>query len=206
MTRHRRLYFLLSFTFFIGSANANSRSLFADTSHPRELTIAYGISVQQEGKAKVGETYNGGLKTIFVSGERARIRQASLARIQSVFLLPGQTAGSHRITIVKESGAEKYRVNMTAQQWAAYNKKYDSAVFTPHEDSLIIASYQCRRATVTLTDGRKIEVFYTTQLSNTIFQQADPAFREAAPPVSAEKPDPHVRDRLAGIDVAASFC
>ena len=36
--------------------------------------------------------------------------------------------------------------------------------------------------------------------------QADPAFREAAPPVSAEKPDPHVRDRLAGIDVAASFC
>ena len=176
MIQRNLQYILWSFFLLVSCQPASSRGFVQrDTLHPADLTIAYAISVSSPGKAGVGETYNGGIKTIFVSGDKARMRQASLARVQSIFLLP-QKNGAARIVIAKESGTEKYRVNMTAAQWREYNSKYDSARFTLYDDSLVIAGFNCRKGAVTLQDGRQIEVWFTNEVDNQLFRRADPAF------------------------------
>src|SRR5580692_2556387 len=66
------------------------------------LTIVYDIQVKTD-KKKTGieETYNGGIQTIFLNNEQARIRLVSLMRIQSIFF-SASVNPNRQVSIVKE--------------------------------------------------------------------------------------------------------
>ncbi len=164
--------FLLSFFFLYSKANGQG---LGDSVRLTNLTVSYAIKIEGKNKSGVKETYNGGTKTVFAGGDKARIRQASLMRIQSIFLLPA-IRGRENAVITKESGADKYNVKLTAKEWELYNEKYKNAQCSLTADSLILSGYQCRKAIVTLADGRSIIVYYTTELVNPVFSAADPAF------------------------------
>lgn len=127
------------------------------------LTIVYDISINKTKKSSgLEETYNGGTKAVFIKGNKARIRQVSLMRMQSIFFEYDSTL--KKATVIKESGAKKYRFNLTANEWNSFNKKYDSVTCSFENDSLQIAGYNCKKALIKLFTGEEIMVFYTDSI------------------------------------------
>jgi GLPGLI family protein len=141
-----------------------------------DITISYSIEVKSnESNKGIGETYNGGVKTLFISDKKARVRLASLMRMQSVFVLPGgDTHGT--AVIVKESGKNKYKTYLSGREWKFYNSKYDSAICLFTDDSTTILGYPCRRAIIQLPDNRTVRLYYTDSIRNDFFRFAEPSF------------------------------
>lgn len=176
-----RLFFLLLVLSFFLSNRVTAQDSISfhqhDTVLNRNLTISYTIDlVSKERNNGIGETYNGGLKTVFISGSNARVRLVSLMRIQSIFLLPKANIKGEAV-IVKESGKNKYKTYLSGNDWKNYNSKYDSATCLFTTDSITILGYPCRKALVSLQDNRSITVYYTDSLRNPIFGTVDPAFK-----------------------------
>lgn len=135
---------------------------FAQQHH--DLTIVYDISINKTKKSSgLEETYNGGTKSVFISGHSARIRLVSLMRIQSTFL-NYDTSTLQQATVVKESGAKKYRFNLSADEWKQYNKKYESSTCRFENDSLLIAGFYCKKAVISLSSGEDIVAYYTDSI------------------------------------------
>jgi GLPGLI family protein len=153
------------------SINNNDRV----SSYNNLVTIVYDIKVtSNRNKTGIEETYNGGIKTVFVNNDKARVRLVSLMRIQSIFF-SSSTKSSDPISVVKESGKKKYKYYLTDAQWNLYNSKYahDSCQFT--NDSLTILNYTCRKAIITLKDGKTLVAYYTNALKP-LNKKIEPAF------------------------------
>jgi GLPGLI family protein len=106
-----------------------------------------------------------------------RSRLVSLMRVQSVFYKL-HTGNREVITLIKESGKDKTRIDLTATEWKEYNRKYEDAVVELKEDSLTIHGYVCKRAIVKLKDGRLLTVYYTAELQHPLFGLVEPAFKD----------------------------
>ena len=121
----------------------------------------YDIQVKvNKKKTGIEETYDGGIKTIFIHNDMARVRMVSLMRIESLYF-SSSINSNHPISIVKESGKNKYKYNLTKEEWNSLNTKYekDSCIFL--NDSTVILNYLCRKAIIILKDGRRLTVYYT---------------------------------------------
>jgi len=157
------------------TVNAQNAMVSPDSIIEKPLTIVYDIQVKRDSKkAGIEETYNGGIKTLFIQGENARIRLVSLMRIQSIFFFkPDQK--NNTVSIIKESGDKKYRYDLNDSLWNLYNVKYknDSCIFS--NDSLEILHYNCKKATILLQDGKKIIAYYTSMLKP-LSKKIEPAF------------------------------
>jgi hypothetical protein len=144
-----------------------------------DLTISYTIELTKSRNRSIGigEAYNGGTKTIFISNGLARLRLVSLMRMQSIFILPPGNP-QRAAAIVKESGKNKHKVYLTDAQWKQYNAKYNQV--TCHLDTtgatITISGYRCSKAMITLTDGRSITVFYTKDIQRTELVSVEPVF------------------------------
>jgi GLPGLI family protein len=139
------------------------------------FTIVYDIQVKvNKKKTGIEETYNGGIKTIFIHNNMARVRMVSLMRIESLYF-SSPINSTHPVSIVKESGKNKYRYNLTNEEWNLLNTKYDkdSCVFL--NDSTVILNYLCRKAVIMLKDGRTLSIYYTPLLKP-IDSKVEPAF------------------------------
>jgi len=174
-------FFLLSLNVFFVNISAQSIvtpitvSKIDNIANNNALTIIYDIQVKTD-KSKTGieETYNGGIKTIFINNEQARIRLVSLMRIQSIFFSTSVNS-KHQVSIVKESGKAKYKYYLTNDQWKSLNIKYNNDSCQITNDSAVILNYPCRKVIITLKDGRILTAFYTNQL-NPINPKIEPAF------------------------------
>lgn len=129
------------------------------------LTLVYDITIN---KNKTGggieETYNGGTRTVFISQNKARIRLVSLMRIQSIFFDFNQMQPKH-ITMVKESGPEKYLYHISPAQWQQINRKYTGVSCKLLTDSMNVGGYRCRKAIISLVSGRQITAYYTSSFT-----------------------------------------
>lgn len=142
-----------------------------------DLTVSWsiGISSGKGGNMGMAETYNGGVETLFAGDKRARIRLVSLMRIQSIFMSAPDDQ-TKRFTIVKESGKDKYTTSLTEEEWKAYNNKYEGAVCKLMEDTSEVLHFKCKKAVVTLKNGREITAWYTTAIQAPAFSLLEPAF------------------------------
>lgn len=148
-----------------------------DNKREEDLTVTYSIELVKSRKRSIGigEAYNGGTKTLFVSNGVVRLRLVSLMRMQSIFLLPAGSA-DRTAAIVKESGKNKNKVYLSAAQWKQYNAKYDQASCRLTEDTAVVAGYRCNKAIITLTDGRTITAFYTRSIQRPELGTVEPVF------------------------------
>ena len=137
------------------------------------LTVSYTLTLLNK-KTTIGiaETYNGGIQTLFDAGEHARLRLASLMRIQSIFMSPGGAS----LTIVTESTKPHNSVTLTASQWSHYNNKYAGAARDLADDTVSILGYRCKKALIRLHDGRRISVWYTPRIQTPAQDRLEPAF------------------------------
>jgi len=145
---------------------------FAQTVH--NLTIVYDISIKKiKHSTGIEETYNGGTRSVFITGQRARIRLVSLMRIESIFF-DYDTGILKKATVIKESGTKKYLFKLNAEEWKDYNSKYLEATCDLLNDSITIAGYNCKKAVINLQSGEKIDVYYTglLKLQNSFIEPA----------------------------------
>lgn len=142
----------------------------------KTLTIVYDLKIEGIKKTGIEEVYNGGNKTIFINNEKIRVRLVSLMRIESIFFnLTADTANNH-VTIVKESGKDRYKNKLLWSEWKLYNSKYAGVHCQLDKDTRTILDYPCKKATLKLLDGKEIIVYYTTQFYNPLLIEADPLF------------------------------
>src|SRR6202012_3207617 len=126
------LFSLLSFTKDPGAASL-SGSFTDPPINGGDLTVSYAIEVRsKKSNTGIAETYNGGVETLFITGHQARLRLVSLMRMQSIYLFSQDP--ERRVTIVKESGHDKYKYHLNGGEWKAYNKKYEGVKCLLTED------------------------------------------------------------------------
>jgi hypothetical protein len=137
------------------------------------LTVSYTLTVvTKRTNAAIGETYNGGLQTLFHDGRQARLRLATLMRIQSIFLHP-DIAG---FTVLTESVKSQSPITLTTGQWAEYNRKYAGAGCSLADDTTRILGYACRKALIRLPGGQRITAWYTPSIRDSAQALLEPAF------------------------------
>lgn len=120
-------------------------------------TVTYQVSVTK-GKdvAGIAQAFDGASLVVSFKGTQVRSDLKNNVRQQTIFY--NSKDGS--AVILKESGAEKYMINLAPAQWVQYNKKYLGAKFTLTDESKVIQGFSCKKATAVLADGSSIEVYY----------------------------------------------
>ncbi|HEX9512947.1 MAG TPA: hypothetical protein VF939_20800 [Puia sp.] len=141
-----------------------------------DITVSYSIKLKSKKRnTGIGETYNGGVKTIFAGDQQVRLRLVSLMRMQSIFILPEHNP-SQKVLLLKESGKNKYKCYLTAADWKLYNQKYEGVVCHLTGDTARILNYTCKKAILTLKSGKNITVYYTPAIQKPVLSDAEPLF------------------------------
>lgn len=126
-----------------------------------EGTIVYQVMVTS-GKSEPGiaDAFDGAKLSVYMKGNHVRSEFKSKLRLQST-LYDGKTGAA---VILKESGAEKYLIQLTDNQWNQYNRKYEGVTFSDAGETKTILGYACKKAVGALKDGGKITVYYTADM------------------------------------------
>ncbi|HEV2482945.1 MAG TPA: hypothetical protein VGS79_24940 [Puia sp.] len=154
-------------------ASTPADSAFGRSTDNSPLTISYTLTlITKRTNNGIGETYNGGIQTLFMQNGYDRLRLASLIRIQSMFMTPG----THSVTLLTESAKPRQEVVLTPGQWSAYNDKYAGMTRALINDSIVILGHHCKKALITLRDGRRITAWYTPDILQPAQASVEPAF------------------------------
>ena len=137
------------------------------------LTISYSMALlTKRANSGIAETYNGAEQTLFDDGGHARLRLASLMRIESLIL----DAEPQTVTMLAESAKPQRKTTLTAGQWQTYNAKYTGAACNLTGDTASILGYSCKKAVIRLHDGRRITAWYTPRIEEPNQSILEPAF------------------------------
>lgn len=126
-----------------------------------EGTITYDITVQTGSKEpQLADMFDGVTTTIYLKGGQSRSEM--ITPLGSTITLQDTRNGTG--AILKEYGNQKLLIKMTKADWAELNKKYAGIVFTPGNETKVIAGYKCQKAVAKLKDGSNFTVYYSTEL------------------------------------------
>jgi GLPGLI family protein len=126
-----------------------------------DITLVYDITVETSGQQPtMANMFNGATTTVYIKGASHRT-EAVNALGSSTTIYDGKT---NKAVLLKEYGAQKLLVRMTADNWKESNKKYEGVTYTIGTETKVIAGYTCTKATGKLTDGTQFTVFFTKDL------------------------------------------
>ena len=171
---------LISIFFILNNATAQKVSLAQKAPKKpsaKEFVISYGITVEGAKKKALHQTYNGGLKTVFVKNDLVRIRLVSLMRMQSLYFNNKKWIKTNVASMVKESGKNKTILSLSTKQWKQFNSRNDSVkcdIFK--EDTLTILNKLCNKAILTFKDSTKLTVYYLPGAKSNTLANAEPIF------------------------------
>ena len=127
-----------------------------------EGIIQYNVTLVKGGEnASVASAFNGATQTLFLKSGKARLDFKSPLRSQST-IYDAQTGNGF---ILKQSGNEKYLLELVGANWKKYHKKYDGVVFAKEETMKQIAGYNCKKATGKMADGSTVVAYYCPDLT-----------------------------------------
>jgi hypothetical protein len=166
---------------FIFSKNTTAQKvnigLPAKNASTKEFVISYAISVEGAKKKALQQTYNGGLKTIFVKNNLVRVRLVSLMRMQSLYFNNEKWVKSNKASLVQESGKRKTILSLNTKEWKQYNSRNDSAHCDIYaEDTITILNKLCNKAILTFKDSTKLIVYYLPGAKSNTLVAAEPIF------------------------------
>jgi GLPGLI family protein len=140
-----------------------------------EGTILYDITISNgTDKPQNAEFLDGATNAVYIKGNKVRTEMVSSLGTQSTII--DQTGGKKEVTILKEYGAQKFMINLTAADWADLNKKYSNVTFTYDPTATkTIQGFTAKKAVGTLSDGTTFTVWYTPDIvvDNKDFQYAN---------------------------------
>lgn len=127
-----------------------------------EGIIQYSITVIKKGDVPgVDQAFAGAKQQLLIKGYKARLDFISPLRGQST-IFDAQTSDAF---ILKQTGSEKYLLELPGKKWQAYNKRFAGIVFTNTQLQKEVAGYLCQQAIGNMQDGTEITVFYSTDLN-----------------------------------------
>lgn len=126
-----------------------------------ELTVTYHASVVSTGaEPKIADAFDGATTKVYIKGALSRTDMVStLATFSTIHDLKTGQAVS-----LRETGAQKILIRMTADNWKDRNKRYEGIKFTTTTETKQIAGYNCVKATASLQNGRTLTVYYTPDI------------------------------------------
>jgi len=140
-----------------------------------EGTILYDITINNgTAKPQNAEFLDGATNAVYIKAGKVRTEMVSSLGTQSTII--DQTGGKKDITILKEYGAQKFMINLTAADWADLNKKYETVTFTYDQSATkTIQGFAAKKAIGKLADGTTFTVWYTPDITvdNKDFQYAN---------------------------------
>lgn len=171
-----KLTFFLLLTFIRSSLIAQSVPEPKDISEYNGFSLVYDIQVHST-KEPHGfeETYNGSTKTIMHQNGNTRIRLVSLMRIQNIYLYE-ESAVLKKVILTKESGKNQYKYVLTPSDWKIYNTRYDNIKYTYLHDSINILGFECKKAVLSINNGKQQITAYYTKLIKPLSKSIEPMF------------------------------
>lgn len=127
-----------------------------------EGIIQYNVTVVKGGdNASVANAFNGATQTLLLKSNKARLDFKSPLRSQST-IYDAQTGNGF---ILKQSGNEKYLLELVGANWKKYHKKYDGIEYSKEESLKQLAGYTCKKASGKMADGSSIVAYYCPDLT-----------------------------------------
>ncbi len=180
-------YLQKKFTFFLAlnlifiSTNAQINILANKNkinTNSKQFVVSYEITLTENPNNNIAETYNGGIKTVFIKNNYARIRLVSLMRTQSIFFNTQKPNGNAIATVVKESGKVKTKMLLSPSKWKLYQQKNSKNTCVLYNaDTLTILNLICKKAIITNADSSTLEVYYYPSKPNKTWVAAEPLFK-----------------------------
>ncbi|MEO7312358.1 MAG: hypothetical protein ABIX01_18290 [Chitinophagaceae bacterium] len=130
-----------------------------------EGTVSYNLSVISGSKeAGIGDVFDGATLNVFLKGNLVLSELKSVLLNQTI-IYDGKNAGA---VILKESGDQKFIINLTPDNWLNYNRKYDGINYTYTGETKNVAGFPCKKAVGKFKDGTEFTVFYATNLAPSV--------------------------------------
>jgi hypothetical protein len=149
----------------------------AKNANPKEFVISYAITVNGAKKKALQQTYNGGLKTVFVKNNLVRIRLVSLMRMQSLYFNNEKWVKTNKANLVQESGKQKSILSLDKKQWLQFNSKNDSVRCDIYvDDTVTILNKLCNKAILTFKDSTNLTLYYLPGAKSNTLAAAEPVF------------------------------
>lgn len=138
-------------------------------------SILYDITINNaSGKPQNAEFLDGATTAVYIKGGKVRTEMVSSLGTQTTII--DQSGGKKDVTILKEYGAQKYMINLTAADWTDLNRKYENVSFAYDPTATkSIQGFAAKKAVGTLADGTSFTVWYTQDVvvENKDFQYAN---------------------------------
>lgn len=130
-----------------------------------EGTILYDITINNStDKPQNAEVLDGATNAVFIKAGKVRTEMVSSLGTQSTII--DQTGGKKNVTILKEYGAQKFMINLTAGDWADLNKRQENVTFTYDPAATkTIQGFTAKKAVGTMPDGTSFTVWYTPDIT-----------------------------------------
>jgi len=126
-----------------------------------EGTITYNLSVVTSSKEpEIADIFDGATLSVYLKSNVALSELKSVLLNQTI-IFDGKNLGA---VILKESGDQKFIINLTPANWTHYNRKYDGVTYTFTNETKTVAGFPCKKAIGKLKDGIEFTVYYATNL------------------------------------------
>lgn len=126
-----------------------------------EGSITYNLSVVTGSKEpEIGDIFDGALLNVYMKGNTVLSEMKSVLRNQSIIY----NEKSDTAVILRESGDQKFIINLNSADWQHYNRKYEGITYSYTEETKTVAGYSCKKAIGKLKDGITFTVFYTPSI------------------------------------------
>jgi GLPGLI family protein len=140
-----------------------------------EGTILYDITINNgTDKPQNAEFLDGATNAVYIRAGKVRTEMVSSLGTQTTII--DQAGGKKEVTILKEYGAQKFMINLTASDWVELNRKYENVTFTfDPAATKTIQGFAAKKAVGKLSDGTTFTVWYTPDVTveNKDFQYAN---------------------------------
>lgn len=160
---------LFSFLFLLFALPALAQKKLSEGTILYDITISNGTEKPQN-----AEFLDGATNAVYIKAGKVRTEMVSSLGTQSTII--DASNGKKDVTILKEYGAQKFMINLTAADWASLNKKYENVTFAYDPSAAkTIQGYAAKKAIGKLSDGTNFTVWYTPDITveNKDFQYAN---------------------------------
>jgi GLPGLI family protein len=147
-------HIILAITLMVFQLHAFSQKVFT------EGVIRYDITVKGSDDPKLARAFDGANMIVWFKASHVRVDNNSSILKQTTFY----DAKDGSVVLLKESGAEKYMMNLTRSQWSSYNQKYEGISYQFLNETKTVAGFVCKKAIGKLKDGSQMEVYYCPDL------------------------------------------
>jgi GLPGLI family protein len=126
-----------------------------------EGIVTYNLSVVTNSKEpEIADIFDGAVLNVYMKGNTVMSEMKSVLRNQSI-IYDGK---ADTAVILRESGDQKFIINLNAADWQHYNRKYDGITYVFNDETKTVAGYSCKKAIGKLKDGTTFTVFYTPSI------------------------------------------